>query len=82
MAECRLHGSRDFFKEISIEAQRLTLVAQYIQTFIDQARERGSRIGDNQLLELLDHIETFFSVVKESGNHLERICASVSFRMP
>ncbi|MBA3814597.1 MAG: hypothetical protein H0X26_08995 [Alphaproteobacteria bacterium] len=75
MAECKLHASRDFFKEISIEAQRLKLVVQYIQTYIDQARERGSRIGDNQLLELLDYIEIFFSVVKESSDRLERICA-------
>jgi hypothetical protein len=74
MTECKLHASRDFFKEISIEAQRLKLVAQYIQTFIDQARERGSRIGDTQLLELLDHIETFFSVVKESSDRLTKIC--------
>jgi hypothetical protein len=74
MTECKLHASRDFFKEISIEAQRLKLVAQYIQTFIDQARERGSRIGDTQLLELLDHIETFFSVDKESSDRLTKIC--------
>lgn len=75
MAETKLHASREFFNEISIEVQRLKVVIQYIQPYMDQARVRGCRMGDKQLLELLDHIEIFFSVIKESGNRLEKMCA-------
>ena len=75
MAEAKLHASRDFFKEIPVEVQRLKIAIQYIQPFIDQARARGCRMGDNQLLDILDHIETFFSVIRESSNRLETICA-------
>ena len=75
MAETNLHAARDFFKEIPIEVQRLNVVIQYIQPFLDQVRVRGSRMGDNQLLEILDHIEIFFSVIKESSDRLEKICA-------
>ena len=75
MAEGSLHAQRKFFNEISIEVQRLKVVIQYIQPFIDQARVRGCRMGDNQLLALLDHIEIFFSVITESSNRLENICA-------
>ncbi|MBA3813804.1 MAG: hypothetical protein H0X26_04850 [Alphaproteobacteria bacterium] len=75
MTECNLHASRDFFKEISIESKRIKLMASSIQTFIDQARVRGCRVGDNELLTLLDHMESFFAIIQESSDRLEKICA-------
>ena len=77
MVERNLHTSYDFFKEISLETRRIKVVVQYIQPFVDQARVRGSRIGDKQLLDILDHIEVFLSVIQESSAHLEAICARV-----
>jgi hypothetical protein len=73
MVRENLHTSYDFFKEISIETRRIKVGVQYIQPFIDQARVRGSRIGDKQLLDILDHIELFLSVIQESSDRLETI---------
>ncbi len=77
MAESTLHAQRDFFNEISNEVQRLKVVIQYIQPFLDQARVRGCRTGDNLLLEILDHLDIFFSEAKESSDRLERFCSRV-----
>jgi len=74
MAEGSLHAQREFFNEISHEIKRIKLMIQYIQTCIDQARVRGYRIGDNELLAILDHVEDFFSVIQESSNRLEKSC--------
>lgn len=74
MAEGSLHAQRKFFNEISHEIKRIKLMIQYIQTYIDQARVRGYRIGDNELLAILDHVEEFFSVIQESSNRLEKNC--------
>jgi hypothetical protein len=77
MTDVNVHASRDFFKEIPNEVKRIAIALQSIQTFLDQARVRGSRIGDTELLTLLDHIESFFSVIQESSNRLEKLCKSV-----
>lgn len=77
MTEVKVHVHRDFFKEIAIEAKRIQLMAYSIQTFIDQARVRGCRIGDTELLTLLDHMERFFIVIQEGSHRLERICTHV-----
>lgn len=74
MAEGSLHAQREFFNEISHEIKRIKLMVQYIQTFIDQARVRGCRIRDNELLAILDHMECFFAVIQESSNRLEKSC--------
>lgn len=64
MANAKLYTSRDFFKEVSIESQQLQLIAQVLQTFIDRARVRGCRVGDNQLLLILDPVESFLSAIR------------------
>ena len=80
MAEDNLHASRDFFKEITTEVLQLRLVAQHLQTFIDRARVRGSRVGDNHLLLILDQLESFLSVIRESSDRLEKIGVCVSLQ--
>lgn len=77
MTNVNVHASREFFKELSSEAKRIKIALQSIQTFIDQARVRGSRIGDNELLTLLDHVESFFSIIRESSIRLEKLCEAV-----
>ena len=61
MTDVKVHASRDFFKELSNEVQRIKIALQSIQTFLDQARVRGSRVGDGELLTLLDHIVSFLN---------------------
>lgn len=73
MADANLHISCDFFKEISIEVQHLRLVAQHLQIFVDRARERGYRIGDNHLLLILDQLERFTTAITDSSNRLEKM---------
>lgn len=77
MTDGRLHVQCNFFKEISIEVKRIRLMAHSIQTFINQARVRGYRAGDDELLILLDHMESFFTVIQGSSCRLEKICKDV-----
>lgn len=77
MTNVKVHVSSNFFKELSSEAKRRTIALQSIQIFIDQARVRGYRVGDNELLATLDHIESFFSVIRESSICLEKLCKAV-----
>lgn len=74
MTEVRLHASRDFFNQISSESKRIQIGVQYIQTFVDQARVRGCRTGDQKLLELLDYMDVFFSIMRESSMRIEKLC--------
>ena len=82
MADAKLHASRDFFKEISTEAQQLQLIAQYLQIFVDRARERGFRGGDNHLLLILDQLESLFAAIRECSDRLEKIATRVSVCLP
>ena len=79
MAEATVHALRDFFNEISIEAQRLRFIAQSQQVFIDRARVRGARIGDSELLFILDEVESFHSSMRECSDRLEKIAARLSY---
>jgi hypothetical protein len=74
MTDRKLHPSCTFFKEISHESKRIKIAIHYIQTFIDQAKVRGSRMGDGELLILLEHAESFFAVMRESSARLEKLC--------
>lgn len=74
MTQVRLHASRDFFNQISSESKRIQIAVQYIQTFVDQARVRGNRTGDHELLELLDYMDVFFSIMRESSMRIEKLC--------
>lgn len=74
MTEPKVHASRGFFNEISSESKRIQIAVQYIQTFVDQARVWGCRTGDHELLALLDYMDVFFSVIRESSMRLEKIC--------
>jgi len=65
-----------------IALQQLMLVAQYLQTFIDRGRVRGYRIGDRQLLLILDQLESLLSAIRESSDRLEKIGAPVSAPTP
>lgn len=71
MVNEKLHASDNFFKEISLEVRRIKVATQYIQPFVDQARVRGSRVGDSQLLGILDHVDVFLSVIEDSSYRLE-----------
>jgi len=79
MAEGTVHASREIFKDISIEAQRLRFIAQSQQVFIDRARVRGARIGDSELLFILDEVESFHSSIRECSDRLEKIAARLSY---
>jgi hypothetical protein len=78
MTNVNVHVQRDFFKEISTEIQQLQLIAQYLQTYIERARERMGQTGDYHLLMILEHLESFLWSLKDSCNRLEKICASMS----
>lgn len=81
MAEARLHTSRNFFNEISTEAQRLRFIAQSQQVFIDRARVRAARVGDSKLLLDLDEVESFHLAFRESADRLENITDRMTRRM-
>jgi len=74
MATGRLHTSSDFFKIVSIETQQLKIIAQYMQIYLDRARERGYRTGDRHLLVILEQLESFLSAIQDSSDRLEEIC--------
>jgi hypothetical protein len=78
MTEIRLHASRDFFNEISIEIQQLRLIAQYLQTYIERAKERVGQTRDYHLLMMLEHLENFLWALKDRCDRLEKICERVS----
>ena len=82
MAEATVYASRHFFKEISIEAQRLRLIAQSQLVFIDRARIRAARIGDSELLLDLDEVESFHVSIRESSDRFENIADRMVRRMP
>lgn len=82
MADANVHASRDFFKDISIEAQRLRFIAQSQQVFIDRARVRGARVGDSELLFILDEVESFHSSMRECSDRLEKIADRMASQMP
>lgn len=81
MADATLYASHHFFKDISIEAQRLRFIAQSQQVFIDRARVRGARIGDSELLLDLDEVESFHSSLTECSDRLENIADRMVRRM-
>ena len=74
MADAKVHASRAFFKDITIESQRLRLYAQSQQVFIDRARVRGARIGDSELIFILDEVESFLVSIRECSDRLEKAC--------
>ena len=82
MAQATVHALRDFFNEISIEAQRLRFIAQSQQVFIDRVRVRGARIGDSELLLDLEEVESFHLNMRESADRLENIADRMVRRMP
>ena len=71
MAEVSLYALRIFFNEISLETQRLRLIAEAQQVFIDRARIRAGRIGDKELLFDLIEVESYHIAFRESADRLE-----------
>ena len=79
MADAKVHVSRAFFKDITIESQRLRFIAQSQQVFIDRARVRGARIGDSELIFILDEVESFLLGIRECSDRLEKIVSRETF---
>jgi len=73
MTNVNVHASRDFFNEISTEAQRLRLSAQSQQVYIDRAKVRAARVGDTELLLDLYEVESFHSTFRESADRLKTL---------
>ena len=73
MARANLHASPDFFKQLSLEFQRLNITVQILETFIFRASVRGHELGDKRLLLILDQLETFVTKAKHLLEGLEKI---------
>lgn len=78
MTDTKVHASRDFFNEISIETQQLHLITQYLETYVERTKAYGNQTGDARLLMLLDQLESFLWALKYSCKRLEKICENMS----
>ncbi len=59
MATSKLHVSPEFFKQLSLNLQQLTVTITTLETFASRALERGDRLGDRRLQLILEQIEAF-----------------------
>ena len=77
MATANLHASPDFFKQLSLEFQRLKITVQILETFIFRASVRGHELGDKRLLLILYQLEIFVTKAKHLLEGLEKILCGV-----
>jgi hypothetical protein len=77
MANCKLHVSQDFFKELSLKHQQLNFTIQILETFADRAWVRGYELGDQRLSLILDQLEVFVSIARSLTDSFEKLLSVV-----
>ena len=73
MAAPKLHASPEFFKQLSLDFQQLTVTIKTLETFVVRALERGDRLGDRRLQLILEQIEVFVSKARHLHDSLEEL---------
>lgn len=77
MANCKLHVSQDFFKELSLKHQQLDLTTQILEAYANRAWVRAQELGDQRLILIINQLEIFVSIIKSLTDRFGELLETV-----